>query len=866
MSIQPLVLENVSFRYRDRQGAAIRGVSFSAAPGELLLLAGASGCGKTTLIRAINGLIPRSYKGELSGKILVQGQETTGMPLARISQMVGTVLQDPERQILGTKVINEVAFGLENMGLPRTEIIRRAEEALASAAASDQAYEDLRAELTTWRARFAAAQKFNADRIETVQKQIAALGPPPAEGESEPAEVAARRAELARQLEELQAPVRRAEEAFQRAEGLIREIDKLLAARQAEKLLSRSVSPLNPVNWPPALARLQRSWTTLKGEVATNWAKLAATGRQAEDLPLRIGLGLVALALLLRGRAWSGRLARGWQRRFDNALPALLASLGQVILPTAGVYILVRLLMESGLPGLRLGAILQAAPILVLAMTLALWVAERVFPRQEPSPLLPQMSEAERARARYLATLAALVFGLHSALVSLAEAVSYDLDIVAVAYFPGILLEGAILFLLGRLAGRAAAREPASFQNSAISIVARALMAVGLVAPVAAAAGYTNLALRSLFPAAESLLLLGGLAIFHGVSLELYRLLTRCSREEAQNSLLPVLFTSLAVLASVPVFALIWGTRPATLAEYWTRLSSGFQIGGTRIQPADFLTLVVVFVLGYTATRLVQNALRTTILPKTRIDPGGQNAIVAGVGYLGVFVSALLAISATGLDLSSLAIVAGALSVGIGFGLQNIVSNFVAGIILLIERPIGEGDWIEVGGHMGTVKSISVRSTRIETFDRQLVIVPNADFISGAVVNWTRNNLLGRVKLAVGVAYGSDTRRVEDILREAVASCEMVLRSPPPSVTFAGFGADSLNFEVRAVIRDVNQILAATSELNHRIYERLEAEGIQIPFPQRDVWLKNPEALAALGATPAVARAAGQGEATGDHA
>lgn len=131
MSIQPLVLENVSFRYRDRQGAAIRGISFSAAPGELLLLAGASGCGKTTLIRAINGLIPRSYKGELTGKILVQGQETAGMSLARISQMVGTVLQDPERQILGTKVINEVAFGLENMGLPRAEIIRRAEEALA---------------------------------------------------------------------------------------------------------------------------------------------------------------------------------------------------------------------------------------------------------------------------------------------------------------------------------------------------------------------------------------------------------------------------------------------------------------------------------------------------------------------------------------------------------------------------------------------------------------------------------------------------------------------------------------------------------------------------------------------------------------
>lgn len=130
MADSPLIVENVSFRYRDRQGAAIHNISFSAEKGELLLLAGASGCGKTTLIRAINGLIPRSYKGELSGKIRVMGQDTEAMPLSRISQMVGTVLQDPERQILGTKVINEVAFGLENMGLPRPEIIQRAEEAL----------------------------------------------------------------------------------------------------------------------------------------------------------------------------------------------------------------------------------------------------------------------------------------------------------------------------------------------------------------------------------------------------------------------------------------------------------------------------------------------------------------------------------------------------------------------------------------------------------------------------------------------------------------------------------------------------------------------------------------------------------------
>src|SRR5512135_875532 len=131
MTSLPLVLEDVSFRYRDRPGAAIDHISFEAHPGEILLIAGASGCGKTTLIRTINGLIPRSYKGELTGKVLVFGESTAKWKLSQISQSIGTVLQDPERQILGTKVLNEVAFGLENLGLPRDQIIDRVDEALA---------------------------------------------------------------------------------------------------------------------------------------------------------------------------------------------------------------------------------------------------------------------------------------------------------------------------------------------------------------------------------------------------------------------------------------------------------------------------------------------------------------------------------------------------------------------------------------------------------------------------------------------------------------------------------------------------------------------------------------------------------------
>ncbi len=729
----------------------------------------------------------------------------------------------------------------------------RADEAIEAARASTNALEALREDLVEWRQRFLAAQGINSNALATVRRQISDLGPVPESGE-EPKDVVANRQFLQERLDRLNAPVLRAELAFSRADGLIQGIDKIIRERQAEELLQFGPSPLNPVHWAAGLAVLPETLTQVSSEMKSAWANPVQAEETRRTMPVVAVLALLGLVLVFRGRVWSRRITNRVLGEDPGAglwIAGFVASLGSLVLPFVGILLLVEAIVTTGLVGLRGDQILAAFVPAAFAFLLARWLATRVFPADEARTLPLVLDRTQRSRGRLYGASLGLVAAAAVFLGDVADISNWSTAAKNVAIFPVLVVAGLLLWRLANLL-RAHVRNSTegdgeeNYRTTLIRLLAIGLVVLSFLAPLLAAIGYFHLAEWLLLPSLASLELLAVLLVLQRLVVEVYVLITG-NRDGAAESLIPILIGFLLVLLSLPIFALIWGARVADLTELWTQILNGISVGGVRISPTIFLTFALVFVLGYVATRMVQGALKNTILPKTKIDPGGRNAIVSGVGYIGIFLAAIIAITSAGLDLSSIAIVAGALSVGIGFGLQNIVSNFVSGIILLIERPISEGDWIEVGGVHGTVQDISVRSTIIQTFDRSDVIVPNSDLVSGRVTNYTRGNTVGRVIVPVGVAYGTDTKQVESILQEVANNHPLVLMNPPPVVLFRSFGASSLDFEIRAILRDVNYVMVVHSELNHEIARRFEEDGIEVPFAQSDIWIRNPEALVGRG-------------------
>lgn len=252
------------------------------------------------------------------------------------------------------------------------------------------------------------------------------------------------------------------------------------------------------------------------------------------------------------------------------------------------------------------------------------------------------------------------------------------------------------------------------------------------------------------------------------------------------------------------------------------------------------LTLLVIF------CRILKSFLTRSLLVRFGFDAGNREAIATIITYAVVTIGVLIILQAGGLNLASLAVVAGGLGVGIGFGLQDITKNFASGLTLLIERTVKVGDLIVFDGIEGFVESISLRSTIIRTWDGGDVIVPNSQLIDNRVLNWSYKSFQGRIRIPVGVAYGSDPLVVTEVLLQSAYMESSVLSDPEPVVAFLEFGDSALIFEMQVWVSRIDNHPSITSSLNYIIEYNLRQNGIEIPFPQRDLWLRNPEDLKSI--------------------
>jgi small-conductance mechanosensitive channel len=729
----------------------------------------------------------------------------------------------------------------------------RAEKAVYGGQTSNEALEKLRSSLSSARSDALEAQSSRTGRSKIISDQIDALGPIPEDSETEAKDISELRLSLSKQLAVARAPLIVAEEAFRRANGLISEIDKTIRERSASVFLKLGVSPLSPNTWGPMVSDIKKYFGQVSSEVAQSLNNPSSKVIRSNNLPGIIFFAILGLALIFPATKWVSQNMSVANQRHDAKLKKityLAFSCLVFILPLLGICFLIRSTEMLDIFGYRGGALTQAIMAMSIAVVGSYWLAHNLFKETGLTRELLGIESNRLVGAYTVTILMGVVLGLYWLIGDLKQLADLSETSIAVMEFPLLLIGSYGLITFSQRVKMYRARlilekkiTPISDRLS--SSILMLTMATGLAGPISAAIGYSNIGSKLVFATILTLAVLFALfVVFTMIAYLFSEIIIKNQNKDVQEStpkgsLFRVFLAFILACCAIPLLALIWGARVVDIQDVWLSLKDGVVLGDTRVSISDFITFIIIFSIGYTLTRLLQSALRLSVLPNTKIDTGAQNALVTGVGYIGIFFAALIAITSMGLDLSSLAIVAGALSVGIGFGLQAIVSNFLSGIILLVERPIKVGDWIQVGAYSGYVSKIAVRATTIDTFDQANVIIPNADFISGTVTNMTHLSKRGRVKVPVGVAYDSDPVFVKKILMDIVSSNANILKSPGPSVFLLGFGPDSIDFEIRGILRDVNSITSTRSDMNFEILRRFAQEGIEIPFGQRDITIKN---------------------------
>ena len=713
--------------------------------------------------------------------------------------------------------------------------------------------------------------------LRRAEENQAALPPAPSEGEVEAQAIAERRERIAKRVSRLEGQRSAISANVDEASDLLAALSAHRVQRLYEGITKRGRTLLAPGLWADAWSSAT-STVVKTADYLGGWSGSKSNGGNFA-VAVAFMAGAFALAIFLFGpvHRWirNGISDRIQQREPTDGRRVAVAGLtmtARVISGVVGGLLIMEAARSQGLLQAEGEQVAKAIWGALVAFLLVDGFTSGLFLASPARWRLANLDQRNGSRVRYLLLALVGVFGAKNIISQIGVAAGASQSFLRVVDGSAAIVVGVLLyFLCRRQLWRNAKVEGKDQQSSEPSkspwrFVRRGGRVFGIAIIVGALAGYVTFAD---FVASRVYLLALILMVAWFIRAFLKEMIAwaeRRLRSESQSvahadddDKTPEILRfwagaavdTILGLFLIPIVFILGGFGATAVRDFALRAFIGVDVGGARISLSSIAVAIATFVVILALTRVVQKGLQKGPLAHSHIDSGVQNSLITLVGYAGLVLAFFGALSVTTIDLSGLAIVAGALSVGIGFGLQSVVNNFVSGLILLFERPVKVGDWIVTTSGEGTVKKISVRSTEIETFDRSSIIIPNAELISSSVTNWTHKNRMGRVIVPIGVAYNSDPEQVRDILLKCAEEHPLTVSYPEPFVTWQDFGASSLDFDLRAFVRDISKGLQVRTELRFAIFKALKEAGVEIPFPQQDIYVKSlPDSLVEAASVP----------------
>jgi small-conductance mechanosensitive channel len=756
--------------------------------------------------------------------------------------------QDPSPN--GSPIVREQRAVMDGLR-QRTDQL---EKQIAANSEDDARLVDIRLQLEETERQLLQSSVAFRPRLTEINNRLDQLGPAPAEGQPpEPDLVARERQALLAEKAEINAALGVAEDQSIRINALITRITEM-----RRDLFSRLLTRRYDIGTALAgeVAEAARNEAKDLYRIVSSWVRFVAQVKLRSVLFATFFALLAAAILLIGGRRLFGRL---FEADGDVESPSYLSRLSvafwSTLVPTAAlaVFLTTTYLLYDYFAVLwvDIGTIMTSLFIVIGLVFFVHRLGSSVLSPRLPNWRLIAVDTQAARLLLWLVSATAIFTGIDVFLSTVYSVLDSPLSLTVGESLIATVLTGILVVLIGLVRpftgedGRPRRWHPVLsatlFLLGGVTIVAALLGYIGFARFLSTQIVVTGAVLATMYIGFLSARAVAEEGAFAGTTLG-RRFESRFSLDASTLDQL-ALVVSIAInililVVGVPLILFLWGFQPGDIQAWVYNAVTGIRIGSFTLSFTGIFWGILVFVLGYFLTRWFQGWLDGSVMARGKVDAGVRNSIRTVVGYAGLAIAVLMGVSAAGIDLSNFALIAGGLSLGIGFGLQNVVSNFVSGLILLAERPFKAGDWIVAGPVSGTVKKISVRATEIETFQRQTVILPNSELINSAVGNWTHRNKLGRIEILVGVGYGSDAKRVHEILLEIASNHPLVLKNPEPFVLFSAFGESSLDFEVRVFLADVSNGIIVQNDVRFAILEAFARENIEIPFPQRDVHLK----------------------------